>query len=335
MKAIVWTTYGSINGLQSKQISKPEPKSSEVLVKVHATTITAGDYEIRTQQFPLWLLIPLRLYIGIFRPRNFVLGQEFSGQIEAVGQDVTRFNVGDAVIGTTGPGMGAHAEYIAVSAKSDESVLTHKPDSMSYAKAAALPVGGLEALYFMRKANILVGDKVLIVGAGGSIGSFAIQLAKHFGAEVTGVDNTRKLDLMQSIGADHVIDYTQENFTKRSETYDVIFDVIGKSHFSASLSRLRNSGRYILANPSATDMIRGRIVSATSDKQFVVGQVHQHEADLVYLLNLIEGGVLNVVIDKCYSLEETSNAHQYVETHGKKGNVVIEINHDASSNREC
>lgn len=325
MKAIIWTKYGSIDGLQLQNIPKPEPKDNEILVKIKATTLTAGDYEIRTQQFSPWLLIPLRLYMGIFQPRNVVLGQEFSGTVEAVGQKVTNFKIGDAVLGTSGPSMGAHAEYITVSAQSSEGVLTLKPDSISYQDAAALPVGGLEALYFMRKANIQSGDKVLIVGAGGSIGSYAIQLAKHFGAEVTAVDNTGKQTLMKSIGADDVIDYTQEDFTKRNQTYDVIFDVIGKSHFSASLSRLKSGGRYVLANPSATDMIRGRFISASSDKRVVHGQVHQREEDLKYLLNLIETGTLCVVVDKCYSLEETPHAHHYVETQGKSGNVVIDL----------
>jgi len=334
MKAIIWTKYNSIDGLQLRDVPKPQPKPNELLVKIHATTLTAGDYEIRTQQFPLWLLIPLRIYMGIIQPRNVVLGQEFSGEIEALGQDVTQYNIGDAVIGTTGPGMGAHAEYIKVSAQSNEGVLTRKPASISYEEATAIPVGGLEALYFMRKANIQPNDKVLIVGAGGSIGSFAIQLAKHFGAEVTGVDNTNKQELMQSIGADHVIDYTQEDFTKRDETYDVIFDVIGKSHFSGSLSKLKSHGRYVLANPSATDVIRGMFVSATSDKRVVIGQVNQREEDLKYLLQLIESDVLQVVIDKCYSLEQVPDAHHYVATEGKKGNVVINTNNDAKYKKE-
>ena len=334
MKAIIWTKYGSIDGLQLQYIPKPEPKSNEVLVKIKATTLTAGDYEIRTQQFPLWLLIPLRLYLGIFRPRNIVLGQEFSGTVEAIGDQVTNFKIGDAVIGTTGPGLGAHAEYITVPAQSDEGVLLLKPDSISYQEATALPVGGLEALYFMRKANIQSGDKVLIVGAGGSIGTYAIQLAKYFGAEITGIDNTQKQDVMQSMGADHLIDYTQEDFTKGNQTYNVIFDVIGKSHFSGSLSKLKSGGRYVLANPGATDVIRGKFISATSDKHVIVGQVHQREDDLKYLIQLIESDMLQVVIDKCFSLEETPKAHHYVETQGKRGNIVININHHINHIKE-
>lgn len=325
MKAIIWTKYGSIDGLQVGDVPKPQPKDNEVLIKIHATTVTAGDYEIRTQQFPLWLLIPLRIYMGIIRPRNIILGQEFSGQIEAVGQDVSKFKVGDAVVGTTGPRMSAHAEYITLPAQSDEGVLTLKPESISFQDATAVPVGGLEALYFMRKANIQPGDKVLIVGAGGSIGSYAIQLAKTFGAEVTGLDNAKKQALMQSLGADHVIDYTQEDFTRSNETYDVIFDVIGKSPFSGSLSRLKSGGRYVLANPRLTDMLRSRMVSLTSDKQVIFGQVQQLEDDLNYLLDLIESGTIRVVIDKYYALEQTPDAHQYVETQGKSGNLVLTV----------
>ena len=323
MKAIIWTKYGSIDGLQVGDVPKPQPKNNEVLVKIHATTVTAGDYEIRTQQFPLWLLIPLRIYMGIIQPRNFVLGQEFSGTVEAVGQNVSKFKIGDAVIGTTGPGMGAHAKYITVPAQSGEAVLTLKPNSISYEEVAALPVGGLEALYFMRKANIQSGDKVLIVGAGGSIGSYAIQLAKYFGAEVTGIDNMQKQALMQSVGADHVIDYTQQDFTQQTKIYDVIFDVIGKSPFSGSLSKLKSGGRYVLANPSITDMIRGKINATTSDKQVIFGTVQQREEDLKYLLDLIEAGTLRVIIDKCYRLEQASDAHHYVETQGKSGNLVL------------
>ena len=325
MKAITWTKYGSVDGLAVGDKPKPQPKDNGVLVKIHTTSITAGDYEIRTQQFPLWLLIPLRLYMGIIRPRNFVLGQEFAGEIEAIGQNVTTFNIGDAVVGTTGPGMGAHAEYITVPADSDEGVLVRKPATISYEEAAALPVGGLEALYFLRKSNIKPGEKVLIVGAGGSIGSYGIQLAKHFGAEVTGVDNTRKQDSMRSIGADHVIDYTQVDFTKQNETYDVIFDVIGKSKLSGSLSKLNSGGRYVMANPRMNHMIRGMVVSATSDKQVIYGQVQQRADDLNYLLDLIESGTLRVLIDRCYPFEEVPTAHLYVETEGKSGNVVISV----------
>ncbi len=327
MQAVVWTKYGSLDGLELHDIPKPQLKDDEALVKVHATTITAGDYEIRTQRFPLWLLIPLRLYMGVLRPRNIVLGQEFSGEVEAVGNKVTQFSIGDAVVGTTGPGLGGHAEYITIPAKSDEGVLTIKPDIVSFEEAAAVPVGGLEALYFMRKANIQPNEKVLIVGAGGSIGSYAIQLAKMFGAEVTGVDNAKKQTLMKSLGADYVIDYTQTDFTKQNTTYDVIFDVIGKSPYSGSMARLKSGGRYVLANPRVMHIIRGRVFADKSNKRVIFGQVHQLEDDLNYLLNLIATDMLKVVIDKRYSLGEISEAHHYVETEGKSGNVVINIIH--------
>ena len=327
MKAVVLTKYGSPEGFQLREVEKPTPKDNEILISVHATTVTAGDCGIRSLDFPLWLMIPLRLYMGVIRPRNKILGQELAGEIEAVGKDVKLFSKGDPVFGTTGIGFGAYAEYTRLPEKSEDAVLAIKPANMTYAEAAAVPTGGLEALYFLKKANIQSGEKVLIVGAGGSIGTFAVQLAKHFGAEVTGVDSTGKLDMLRSIGADHVIDFTREDFTRSGETYDVIFDVIGKSSFSPSVRSLKPNGRYLLANPGLAHMLQGRLTSLGSGRTAVFGPASQTIENLTFLKGLIEAGKLTSVIDRRYPLEQTAEAHAYADTGNKKGNIVITVEH--------
>jgi 2-desacetyl-2-hydroxyethyl bacteriochlorophyllide A dehydrogenase len=251
-----------------------------------------------------------------------ILGQELAGEIESAGKDVKLFKEGDQVFGTTGFGFGAYAEYVCLP---EAGVLVSKPANMTYEEAAAVPTGGLEALHFLRKGNIHTGQKVLIIGAGGSIGTFAVQLAKYYGAEVAGVDRTGKLDMLRTIGADRVIDTTQEDFTKSGQTYDVILDVVGKSSFSGSMSSLKQNGRYLLANPGLLQMVRGRWTSMTSSKQVIFGAAIQKTGDLISLKELIEAGKIKSVIDRRYPLEQTAEAHRYVETGQKKGNVVITL----------
>jgi NADPH:quinone reductase-like Zn-dependent oxidoreductase len=268
----------------------------------------------------------LRLYVGLIKPtRITILGQELAGEIEAVGNDVTLFQAGDQVFASTGFGFGGYAEYVCLPESSDMGVLATKPANMTYEEAAAVPVGGLEALHFLRQGNVKSGTKLLINGAGGSIGTIGIQLAKHFGAEVTAVDSTGKLDMLRSIGADRVIDYTREDFTQRGETYDAIFDVVGKSPYSGSIRSLNKNGVYLLGNPRLAHMVRGRWTSMTGSKRVIMGAASHRKADLLFLKELIESGKLKTVIDRRFPLEQMAEAHRYVEAGGKKGNVVITV----------
>ena len=331
MKAIVWTKYGSPDSLQLKEIEKPTPKDNEVLIKVYATTVFAGDCEFRSLKFPFILSIFMRMFIGLIKPKRItILGQELAGEIESVGKDVKLYKEGDQVFAQTGIRMGAYTEYICRHEEPKEisGVLAIKPTNMTYEEAAAVPTGGLEALHYLRKGNIQRGEKVLINGAGGSIGTFAVQLAKYYGAEVTGVDSTDKLDMLLTIGVDKVIDYTQEDFTKGSETYDVIFDVVGKSSFSGSIKSLKQNGRYLLANPRRTQKFQGRIISRRTSKKVIAGNASYRTKDLISLKELIEAGKIKSIIDRRYPLEQIVEAHRYVDTGQKKGHVVITVEHN-------
>jgi NADPH:quinone reductase-like Zn-dependent oxidoreductase len=331
VKAIVWTKYGPPDVLQLREVEKPAPKEDEVLIRIHATTVTAGDCEARSlkfPKFPLLLGLSMRIYVGLTIPKRItILGQELAGEIEAVGQDVKLFKEGDQVFAALGFGMGAYAQYICRPEKPNEmeGVLAIKPANMTYEEAGAVPVGGLEALHFLRKGNIQSGEKVLINGAGGSIGTMGIQLAKYYEAEVTAVDSTGKLDMLRSIGADQVIDYTQEDFTKSGQTYDVIFDVVGKSSFSGSIKSLKQNGRYLIANPGLSQIVRGPWTSMRSSKKVISGAASHKTGDLLFLKKLIEAGKIKSVIDRHYPLEQIPEAHRYVETGHKKGNVVITV----------
>jgi NADPH:quinone reductase-like Zn-dependent oxidoreductase len=332
MKAIVWTKYGPPDGLQLREIEKPIPKDHEVLIRIFATTVSAGDCEMRSLQLPILLRLPIRLYNGLSEPKRMtILGQEFAGEIAAVGRDVTRFRVGDQVFGAAGLGTGTYAEYTCLPEGSGTGVLATKPANMTYEEATTVPVGGLNALHFLRQGNIQSGQKVLINGAGGSIGTIGIQFAKSLGAEVTAVDSTTKLEMLRSIGADHVVDYTQEDFTKSGATYDVIFDVVGKASFPDCLRSLTENGIYLLGNPSMSRTIRGRWTAMTSSKRIVGRSASYRTEDLLHLKELIEAGKIKPVIDSRYPLEQMAEAHRYVEKGGKKGNVVITVAHDGQN----
>jgi NADPH:quinone reductase-like Zn-dependent oxidoreductase len=323
MKAIIWTSYGSPEVLKLQEEEKPIPKDNEILLKVHAASVTMGDCEMRNLQFSRSLAFLMRLFNGIKKPKRItILGQDVAGEVEAIGKDVTLFKVGDQVFGSAGFNMGAYAEYLCLP---EESIIATKPSNMSFEEAVAVPLGGLNALYFLEKANIQTGQKVLINGAGGTIGTFAVQIVKSYGALVTGVDSTDKLDMLRTIGTDHVIDYTQEDFTKSGDTYDVIFDVVRKSSYTGCVNSLIKKGIYLQTNHGLMRRIRGKWTSMTSSKKVIGGTIDETTKDLDQLKELIEAGKLKSVIDKRYPLEKTAEAHAYVETGQKKGNVVITV----------
>jgi NADPH:quinone reductase-like Zn-dependent oxidoreductase len=328
MKAVVWTRYGPPEVLQLREVDKPAPGDNELLIRIRATTVTKGDCEMRSLQFPIYLNLAMRLWRGFLRPRGgSIMGTELAGDVEAVGKDVRLFEVGDQVFGAAGLEFGANAEYICLpeAPGAMEGGVAIKPANMTYEEAATVPFGGRDALHFLRKANVQSGQKVLINGAGGSIGTFAVQLARYYGAEVTAVDSGPKLDMLRSIGADHVIDYTQEDFTRGSEVYDVIFDVVGVLRFSPSDRSLKEDGTYVTANPRVPQMVQALWTTRRSSRKVVMETASGTVEDLVYLRELIEAGRITTVIDRTYPLEETAEAHRYVEKGGKLGNVVITV----------
>src|SRR2546425_11338519 len=303
MKAIVCTKYGPPEVLQLKEVEKAIPKDNEVLIRVHAATVTKGDCELRSLKLPtLWKLF-IRIGFGFRTPRRKILGQELSGEIESVGSAVTRFKKVDPVFANTGLHLGAYAEYDCLPEKG---LIATKPANMSYEEAATVPVGGLHSLHFLRKANIQSGQQVLIIGAAGTIGTIAVQLAKYYGAEVTGVDSTEKLGVLRYIDADQVIDYTKEDFTRSGEKYDVIFDTVGKSPYSGSIRSLNENGFYLLGNPGLSQQFRAPWTSRTSGKKVIGGTLSYKTEDLIFLREVIEAGKKRYRIDKRGSLGPNS-----------------------------
>ena len=331
MKAIVCTAYGGPDVLKLEEVEKPRPKDGEVLVRVHATTVSRADCEIRRFEFPAWIWLPIRLAFGVVRPRVRILGQEFAGEVEPLGDGATSFMPGDRVYGTTGIGLGAYAEYVRAGGRRAGSVVAPMPAAMSYAEAAAVPYGASEALRFLRKAGIGAGQRILIIGAGGSFGTYAVQLAKQAGAEVVAVDSTGKLEMLREIGADQVIDYTERDFTDAAGTFDIVFDVVCRAPFGRVVRLLRPRGRYVLANPRTSHFIRGLWTSLTGDKKVIFSSGTGTGEHLRAVTDLIEAGELRPVIDRQYPFEQMAEAHRYAETEQKKGNIVIVVGREQSS----
>lgn len=322
MKAIVWTRYGPPDVLQLQEVEKPSPKENEVLIRVHAATVTLGDCELRRMEGPILFALIFRLYIGLFKPKRItILGQELAGEIEAVGKEVTRFKKGDPVFAPCLLRLGAYAEYACL----PETYPVLKPASITFEEAATIPTGGINGLDFLRAGNVQAGENILINGAGGSIGTYALQIAKSLGVEVTAVDSAEKLDMLRSVGADHVIDYTQQDFTKNGETYDVIIDVIGKSSFSRSIRSLKPNGRYVLGNPSISARIRAHWTPMTLGKKVILALAKYKTEYYTFLIQQFQTGKIQAIIDRRYPLEQTAEAHRYVDGGHKKGNVIITV----------
>ncbi|MBT2255271.1 NAD(P)-dependent alcohol dehydrogenase [Priestia megaterium] len=300
MKAMVCTKYGKPDVLQLEEVEKPIPKENEILIKIHATTVTSGDCRVRSFNSPLLLWLPMRIVLGLRKPRKSILGVELAGEVEEVGKNVTRFKKGDQLFAMTGMKFGGYAEYICLPEKGTIAV---KPENVTHEEAASISFGGTTALHFFRKGNIQAGQKVLIYGASGAVGTAAVQLASYYGAEVTGVCSAKNSELVKSLGADRVIDYQHENFTEKEERYDLIFDAVGKIAKNQCKEALALNGRFV--------SVEGQGIAKVQTK------------DLLLLKKLMEEGRIKSVIDRCYSLEQVPEAHEYVETGHKIGNVAI------------
>ncbi len=325
MKAIVYERYGPPDVLELREVAKPTPKGHEVLIKIHATTVTSGDWRARSLDMPVGFGLISRLFFGVSRPRQPILGTELAGEVESVGKDVSKFKVGDQVFAFSGAGMGCHAEYKCMP---EDGAVALKPANLTYDEAAAISFGGTTAVHFFRRGKLQSGEKVLVNGASGGVGTAAVQLAKHFGADVTGVCSTANVELVRSLGGNHVVDYTKEDFTENGETYDVIVDTVGTAPFSRSKGSLKERGRLLLVLGGLPDMLQIPWVSMTSSKKIIAGPATERAEDLRFLAELAQAGEFKPVIDRRYPFEQIAEAHSYVDTGRKKGNVIITLEHD-------
>jgi NADPH:quinone reductase-like Zn-dependent oxidoreductase len=323
MKAIVYRAYGAPEVLRLEEVERPEPKSDEILIRVRAAEVTKSDCELRSFQFPVkWFWLPLRLGVGVLRPRRPILGGYFSGEVEAVGDAVTNFTPGDAVYGSSQLRLGAYGEFLCVPASY---TVVPKPSNMTFEEAAAVPLGGLNALHFMRLAEIRAGDAVLINGAGGSIGTFAVQIAKTMGAEVTAVDGAHKEETLRRLGADRFIDYGAEDFATGNEAYDVIFNMVASRSFSSCMDSLKPGGRYLTANPKLSDMLRAASPGNRSGKKAFVAFAQEKPEELRDLTAMIEQGKVTATVDKIVPMAQVADAHQLVESEQRLGSIVLTI----------
>jgi len=321
MKAILYTRYGSPGVLSVGECEKPTVKPNELLIKVGAAEATKSDCEMRSFHFAVsWFYLPLRIALGWSKPKNPILGGYFAGEVVAMGEDVKDFSLGDKVFGSAGFGMGAYGEFLALS---DASSIAPIPTNLSFEEAAAVPLGGFNALHYLRRANIQAGDRVLINGAGASIGTFAVQIAKLMGAEVTAVDSAIKETMLREIGADHFVDYALEDFTQSDELYDVIFSVVAGASYSGCIKRLKPKGRYLLANPRLSDMLKSIFTPKFTDKSVLFAFAGEKKEELLALKEMIEAGGIKPVIDKVYSMAEAPEAHRRVEAELRIGSTVI------------
>ncbi len=334
MRAAVYEQYGLPEVLQLREVEKPIPRDREILVRVRATSVNYGDLTARNFRYmprhrfnmPLPLMLPARVMFGFWKPRKQILGSEFAGEIEAVGKSVKLFKKGDPVFGYLGESMGAYAEYLCLPG---DGCVAIKPANMSFEEAAVITYGTLMALKLLRKVNLRKKDKVLILGASGGIGSAAVQLASHhIGAEVTGVCGTPRVDFVKSLGAAKVIDYTREDFTQTGQTFDLIFDILGKSKFSDCKKLLSKKGRYLLASFKMKQMLQMLWTKIADSKKVICALAVVKQEDLMFIKELIEAGKIKSVIDKSYPLEQAAEAHRYVESGNKSANVVITIAHE-------
>jgi NADPH:quinone reductase-like Zn-dependent oxidoreductase len=323
MKAITYSRYGSPDVLEVKDVEKPVPADNEVLIRVRAAEATKSDCEMRSFNYSvLWFWLPLRIALGVTRPRRQVLGGYFSGEIEALGKDVKHFEVGEQIFGTTRFRLGAYGEYVTLPANY---TIVAKPKNMSFAEAAAVPLGGLNALHFMRNAEIQAGQTVLINGAGGSIGAHAVLIAKSMGAMVTAVDSTIKEDMLRHLGADYFIDYTKDDFTVGKQTYDVIFDMVPGSSYNACIKLLNPNGCYFSGNPRISTMLRCVFTTKFSSKTASFAFAGETSEELLTLKRMIEDGQIGSIVDKVYPMTQAAEAHLRVEQEHRLGAVVIEI----------
>ena len=335
MKAIIYKKYGPPSVLKLDDVEKPTLNDDEVRIRIRATEATKADCEMRSFKFSVkWFWLPLRIVSGIMTPKRQILGSYFSGEIESIGKNVLNFCIGDKVIGTAGLKMGAYGEYVTIPAGN---AIVDKPSNMDFSEAAAVPLGGLNALHFMRLAEIQAGEKVLINGAGGSIGVHAVQIAKTMSAEVTAVDSEIKESMLRSHGADYFHDYRKQNFTDNDEMYDVIFDMVPNSSYSACIKALNPNGRYLSGNPRLSVMLRSLLTTRLGNKTAGFAFAKESREELLVLTKMIENGDIRPIVDKVFQMDEAAAAHRLVETEQRLGAVVIEIGNQellASSNTE-